>query len=256
LEAVGLERVSVWRSGPHGRADLLREIDWQVEGGQRWVVVGPNGAGKTTLIRIVSARTRPSGGVARVLGKQLGRFPLAELRREIGVVEPVLARRFYPDQSALDVVLTGLAGTVLLVEEGDESRARELLRLVGAGALADRRFVPCSEGERARIMLARALVADAPLLVLDEPTAGLDVPGRLLLLHALGEALAARPELTTITVTHELESLPAETTHALLLRHGEVVASGPLQLALTAWNVAVCFDLPLEVAERLRPNRW
>ena len=217
MEAVGLERVSVWRSSPRGRNDILREVDWTVERGQRWVVLGPNGAGKSTLLRIVSARVRPSRGVARILGHEVGRFPLARLHREIGLVDPALGRRFYPDQRAVDVVQTGIAGTILLVEDADERRAREELDLVGAADLADRAFVTCSEGERARILLARALVADAPLLVLDEPTAGLDIPGRLMLLHALGEALAARPGLTTITVTHDLESLPPGTTHALLI---------------------------------------
>jgi iron complex transport system ATP-binding protein len=243
--------VSVWRSTPAGRADLLREIDWRVERGERWVVLGPNGAGKTTLIRIASARTRPSGGVARVLGRQLGRFPLDVLRREIGVVEPVLGRRFYPDELAVEVVQTGLAGTILLVDDVDGERAREALEHVGAAALAERRIATLSEGERARVLLARALVADAKLLVLDEPGAGLDVPGRLMLRHAVAGALAARPELTTITVTHELESLPPETTHALLLRRGEAVAAGPIDETVTAANVASCFDVPLDVARGL-----
>ncbi|HEY7538154.1 MAG TPA: ATP-binding cassette domain-containing protein [Gaiellaceae bacterium] len=243
--------MSVWRSSPRGRADLLRDVDWVVNGGERWVVVGPNGAGKTTLIRVVSAQLRPSSGVARVLGRQLGRFPLAELRRRIGDVDPLLSRRFYPDQTALDVVKTGAAGTVLNVEAADEGRARELLALVGVDGLAERHFVSCSEGERARILLARALAAEAALLVLDEPTAGLDLPGRLMLEHALGEALAARPELTTITVTHELGSLPPETTHVLMLRAGAVAAAGPREETLSAENVAGCFDLPLSVARRV-----
>ena len=148
-------------------------------------------------------------------------------------------------------MLTGAAGTVLNVEDADESRARELLALVGVAALAGRAFVSCSEGERARILLARALAADAELLVLDEPTAGLDLPGRLMLLHALAQVFAARPELTTITVTHELDALPPETTHVLMLRAGAVVAAGPREETLTAANVAACFDLPLDVARRL-----
>ena len=250
MEAVGLERVSVWRSTSRGRKDILREVDWTVASGERWVVLGPNGAGKSTLLRMISARMRPSSGVARILGRQVGRYPLAQLHREIGLVDPALGRRFYPDQRAVDVVETGMAGTILLVEEADERRAREELALVGAAGLADRAFVTCSEGERARILLARALVADAPLLVLDEPTAGLDLPGRLMLLHALAETLRARPGLTTITVTHDLHSLPPGTTHALMLRDAAVVAAGPLGSTLTAANVAACFDVPLNVAER------
>ena len=107
LEAVGLERVSVWRGTPRGRKDILREVDWTVERGERWVVLGPNGAGKSTLLRIISARMRPSSGVARILGRQVGRYPLAQLHREIGLVDPALGRRFYPDQRAIDVVETG-----------------------------------------------------------------------------------------------------------------------------------------------------
>jgi iron complex transport system ATP-binding protein len=254
LEVVGLERVSVWRSTPHGRRALLHEVDWQVRAGEHWSVLGPNGAGKTTLVRVISAEMRPSDGVARVLGGRLGRVPLADLRRRIGVVEPQLARRFYPDQSVLQVVLTGFAGTVLLVEDVDRGRlehARGLLEFVGAAALAGRRFATCSEGERARILLARALVVEAPLLVLDEPTAGLDVGGRLMLEDALARAAASRPELTTVTVTHDLGALSPQTTHVLFLREGAVVAAGPVADAVTPANVADCFRVPREVAARV-----
>ena len=220
--------------------------------GEHWVVVGPNGGGKTTLVRIASAQLRPSDGVVRVLGKQLGRYPLAELRRRIGYVDPLLARRFRLEQTALAVVETGAAGTVLNVEAVDETQPRALLELVGAGALADRSFASCSEGERARILLARALAPDAALLVLDEPTAGLDVAGRLLFQHVLADAISSRPDLPTVIVTHELEALPPETTHVLMLRAGRVVARGEREAALTAENIAVCFELPLEAARRLR----
>ena len=220
--------------------------------GEHWVVVGPNGGGKTTLVRIASAQLRPSDGVVRVLGKQLGRYPLAELRRRIGYVDPLLARRFRAEQTALAVVETGAAGTVLNVEAVDGTHPRALLELVGAGKLADRRFVSCSEGERARILLARALAPDAALLVLDEPTAGLDLAGRLLFLHVLAEAISERPDLPTVIVTHELEALPPQTTHVLMLRAGRVVAQGQREATLTAENVAACFELPLAAARRLR----
>jgi iron complex transport system ATP-binding protein len=223
-----------------------------VRSGEHWVVVGPNGGGKTTLVRIASAQLRPSDGVVSVLGKQLGRYPLAELRRRIGYVDPLLARRFRVEQTALAVVETGAAGTVLNVEPVDETHPRALLELVGAGELADRRFVSCSEGERARILLARALAPDAALLVLDEPTAGLDVAGRLLFLHVLAEAISSRPDLPTVIVTHELEALPPETTHVLMLRAGRVLARGEREPTLTAENVAACFELPLGAARRLR----
>ena len=249
MAVLDLDHVGVRRSGKV----LLEDVDWTVHSGERWIVAGPNGSGKTTLLRIASAQLRPSSGVARVLGRQLGRYPLAELRRRIGYVDPLVTRRFHAEQTARDVVATGTAGTVLNVEPADASHVRRLLQLVGADELAGRRFASCSEGERARILLARALVADAALLVLDEPTAGLDVAGRLLFLHVLGDAIAARPELATVIVTHELGALPPETTHVLMLRAGRVTARGELEGTLTAANVAACFGVPLEAARRLRP---
>ena len=247
MDVLELEQVCVRRGG----TVLLEQIDWTVRSGEHWVVVGPNGSGKTTLVRIASAQLRPSDGVVRVLGRRLGRYPLAQLRRQIGHVDPLLARRFHLEQTARDVVATGAAGTILNVEPADGSHVRRLLELVGAGDLADRRFASCSEGERARILLARALVADAGLLVLDEPTAGLDVAGRLLFLHVLGEAIASRPGLPTVIVTHELDALPPDTTHVLMLCSGRVVARGEREATLTAGNVAACFDVPLEAARRL-----
>ena len=234
-----------------GGNPILENVDWTVRSGEHWVVVGPNGGGKTTLVRIASAQMRPSEGVVRLLGHQLGRYPLAELRRRIGYVDPLLARRFRFEQTARDVVATGVGGTILNVEPADERRVGRQLELVGAAQLANRRFASCSEGERARILLARALAADAALLVLDEPTAGLDVAGRLLFLHVLSDAIAARPELPTVIVTHELDALPPQTTHALMLRTGRVLTLGERTSTLTAENVAACFDLPLEAARQL-----
>ncbi len=234
-----------------GGNPILENVDWTVRSGEHWVVVGPNGGGKTTLVRIASAQMRPSEGVVRLLGNQLGRYPLAELRRRIGYVDPLLARRFRFEQTARDVVATGVGGTILNVEPADERRVGRQLELVGAAQLANRRFASCSEGERARILLARALAADAALLVLDEPTAGLDVAGRLLFLHVLSDAIAARPELPTVIVTHELDALPPQTTHALMLRTGRVLTLGERTSTLTAENVAACFDLPLEAARQL-----
>jgi iron complex transport system ATP-binding protein len=244
-EAVRFEEVCVRRSG----RTILDAVDWLVRAGEHWALLGPNGAGKTTALRIASAQVRPTGGRAYVLGGRLGAVSMPELRRRIGLVEPALGRRFYPVQTAREVVASGFAGTILPEEGADGARADALLAAVGAGALAARRFATCSEGERARILLARALAADAELLVLDEPAAGLDLPGRELLLRAFDDAVGSLPELTTLSATHHVEELSPRTTHALLVRDGAVVAAGPLASTLTDDALSACFGLPLAVDE-------
>jgi iron complex transport system ATP-binding protein len=242
--AVRFEEVTVRRSG----RTILDSVDWTVARGEHWALLGPNGAGKTTALRVASAQMRPSSGRAFVLGGRLGGVSLPELRRRIGLVEPALGRRFYPIQTARDVVTSGFAGTILPEENADLARADALLADVGAGALATRQFATCSEGERARILLARALATEAELLVLDEPAAGLDLPGRELLLAAFDGAVRTRA-LTTIAATHHPEELSTHTTHALLLRDGAVVAAGPLHESLTDDTLSLCFGLPLTVEE-------
>jgi iron complex transport system ATP-binding protein len=249
-EAVRFEQVGLWRTSHGVRKTILDRIDWTAGEGEHWGIVGPNGAGKTTLLRVASAQMRPSEGAAWVLGGRLGRVPLHELRRRIGLVEPGLGRRFYPEQRAIDIVQSGLGGTILLVDSippGAFERAHELLDAVGAGPLALRTFVSCSEGERARIMLARGLIADAPMLALDEPAAGLDLGGRELLLEAFERAVAERPGLTTLTVTHHIEELAPSTSHALLISAGRIVAAGPLAEAITDESLTDCFGLPLRL---------
>jgi iron complex transport system ATP-binding protein len=249
-DAVLFEQVGLWRSSHGVRKVILDRIDWRAGEGEHWGIVGPNGAGKTTLLRVASAQTRPSEGAAWVLGSRLGRVPLHELRRRIGLVEPGLGRRFYAEQRAIDVVLSGIAGTILLADElpaDAVDRAERALADVGASELAARLFSTCSEGERARIMLARGLISGAPLLALDEPAAGLDLGGRELLLESFDRVVAERPGLTTLTVTHHIEELPPTTSHALLLRDGGIVASGPLDEALTDETLTACFGLPLRV---------
>jgi len=243
--AVRFEEVTVRRAG----RTILDAVDWTAARGEHWALLGPNGAGKTTALRIASAQLRPSRGRAFVLGGRLGAVSMPELRRRIGVVEPALGRRFYPVQTAREVVASGFAGTILPEEDADLARADALLDGVGAGALAARQFASCSEGERARILLARALATDAALLVLDEPAAGLDVPGRELLLRAFDDAVSLRDGLTTVSATHHLEELSPRTTHALLLREGAVVAAGPLREALSDDALTACFGLPLTLEE-------
>jgi iron complex transport system ATP-binding protein len=192
----------------------------------------------------------PSRGRATILGGELGKVVMPELRRQIGVVEPAIGRRVYPHHRLLDIVATGAAGTTALTSEAgprEFEQARRLLEVVGVGGLAERTFASCSEGERARVMLARSLMPAAPLLVLDEPAAGLDVGGRELLLTALDDVARRRPGLTTITVTHYVEELPGTTSHLLLLRNGGVVAAGPIDEVATDDAFSDCFDTPLRV---------
>ena len=189
---------------------------------------------------------KPIDGFLRRFEALRARVLAAKGRARIGVVEPLLARSFYPEQTALDVVLSGATGTVFPLG-GDVQRARGLLALVGLSGLEERSFAICSEGERARVMLARALLADAPLLVLDEPAAGLDLGGRALLLDAFDLLAREHPELASITVMHHLDELPAATTHALLLRDGRAVASGELDAAITGETLSEAFGLPLQV---------
>jgi iron complex transport system ATP-binding protein len=246
--AVEFVGVGVWRRAGGGRRHLLRGIDWRVERGQHWGIVGPNGAGKTTLLRMAAAQIHPSLGEATILGGRLGATSMPELRRRIGFVEPSFGRRFYPDQSVFEVVLSGVAGAILLVEPvepGERTRAHELLDIVGAAQLAEQPFLSCSEGERARVLLARALITDAALLILDEPAAGLDLAGRELLLAALADIARTRPRLTTLTVSHHIEELPATTTHMLLLRDASILAAGPVEEVATDEHLSACFDLEL-----------
>jgi iron complex transport system ATP-binding protein len=245
VSVIDFEQVVLRRSG----RVIVDRVEWRVGKGEHWAVLGPNGAGKTSLLRIASAQIRPTSGAANVLGGRLGRVSMPELRRRIGVVEPALGRRFYPVQTALDVVLSGFGGTILAEEGTDPARAQALLDAAGVGSLATRLFASCSEGERARILLARALATDAELLVLDEPAAGLDLPGRELLLHAFDSALRNRSAITTVTATHHLEELSSQTTHALLMRDGVVVAAGAIRDALADAALEDAFGLPLRLGE-------
>jgi len=246
----------VWRTRPGGgRATLLQAVDWRVMPGERWAVIGPNGAGKTTLMTIAGARGFPSEGVAHVLGSRLGAVDTRTLRRAIGQVDATMATAFRPRATALDVVLTGATAVIAPLRppgDGDAdvaARARDLLDEAGCGRHAAGRFARLSRGEQQRVLLARALMAAPRLLLLDEPTAGLDLPGREAFLARL-DALAADPGLATVQVSHHLEELAASVTHALLLRDGRVVAAGPAAEVLVDDPLSRCFDAPVRVVRR------
>ncbi|BBZ66503.1 iron ABC transporter ATP-binding protein [Mycolicibacterium insubricum] len=228
-----------------GGRDLVGPVSWQVELDERWVVLGPNGAGKTSLLRIAAAMEHPSAGVAYVIGERLGRTDTAELRYRVGLSSSALAQRVPDDEQVRDLVVS--AGYAVLgrwresYDELDYHRAVDMLESVGAEHLAERRYGTLSEGERKRVLIARALMADPELLLLDEPAAGLDLGGREELVARLAD-LAADPDAPAmVLVTHHVEEIPPGFTHALLLAEGQVVASGFLDEVLTSENLSSAF---------------
>ncbi|RLP99598.1 ABC transporter ATP-binding protein [Micromonospora sp. CV4] len=244
---VSLDGVGVRRSG----TALLQDLTWRVELDERWVVLGPNGAGKTTLLNLAAGRLHPTTGVAHVLGERIGRTDVNELRTRIGLSTAALAERLPAEERVSDVVVTAAWSVVGRWREsydrGDEARARALLSQLGIGGLAERRYGTLSEGERKRVQIARALMTDPELLLLDEPAAGLDLGGREDLVARLAE-LAYDPDAPALVlVTHHVEEIPPGFTHALLLREGGVVAQGLLAETLTGDNLSKTFGLPLVV---------
>ncbi|MEW2442207.1 ABC transporter ATP-binding protein [Micromonospora marina] len=251
---VSLDGVGVKRSG----TALVHDVDWRVELDERWVVLGPNGAGKTTLLNLAAGRLHPTSGVAHVLGERIGRTDVNELRTRIGLSTATLAERIPTQERVVDVVVTAAWSVVGRWRESydrtDEARAAALLRQLGVGHLSDRTYGTLSEGERKRVQIARALMTDPELLLLDEPAAGLDLGGREDLVARLAE-LAYDPDAPAmVLVTHHVEEIPPGFTHALLLREGGVVAQGLLADVLTADNLSKAFGLPLVVTRS--GDRW
>ncbi len=249
-DALRMRDVGVIRDG----ATLLDGISWTVDAEQRWVILGPNGAGKTTLLRVASTRLFPSRGVVDVLGERLGAVDVFELRPRIGLSSVVLGERIPPRERVLDVVLTASYGIVgrwrERYERGDEDRAQAVLAQLGASHLRDRTYGTLSEGERKRAQIARALMTDPELLLLDEPAAGLDLGGREDLVGRLA-SLASDPTAPTIVlVTHHVEEIPAGFTHGLLLRRGRIVAGGPLESVLTEQTLSETFGMALVLEYR------
>ncbi len=242
-----LADVSLWL--PEGLR-ILQQIDWVVRPGEQWALLGSYGSGKSTLISVAGAMRFPSTGTADVLGKRLGTISLWDLRERIGHISP--SQTVHDWQSVEDVVLTGATSTAWVlhdrIDESDRKRAREQLELVGALDLIEREFATLSQGEKQRVRIARALMPDPPLLLLDEPATGLDLPSREALLFALATLAEHKPEQATVFVSHHLEELPPSTTHAMLLRAGEIVASGPAGEVLTSKNVSTAFGYPISVA--------
>ena len=236
---------------------ILDRISVTIRAGEHWALLGPNGAGKSTLLRIMATYAHPTRGQVHILGHRLGRVNVFGLRPWIGQVSP--DHPVAPARTVRQVVLTGVTGTLEIVPRwapsaAERARAAALTGLMGLGGLADARWATLSQGERGRALIARALMPEPRLLLLDEPAAGLDVAGREQLLASIDELRERQPGLATVLVTHHLEELPVSTSHALLLRGGRMLAAGPAGDVLTTERVSVCFDYPVAIARNA--GRW
>ncbi|WP_333768581.1 ABC transporter ATP-binding protein [Streptomyces sp. IBSBF 2435] len=235
---------------------ILDDINWTVRAGQHWALLGANGAGKTTVLRLIGALMHPTTGTVDVLGHRLGRVDMRELRAHIGLVSS--AQKVPLDATARTVVLTGHTGTVQPLWRKYDSAVRDrgdaLLAELEIKDLAERAYGVCSGGQRARILVARALMADPSLLLLDEPFNALDLPSREDLIDALHRLATTRTALATVTVTHHLEELSPAIGHVLLLKEGRVLTSGPAEQVLTGTWMTRCFGRPIEVSRH--EGRW
>jgi iron complex transport system ATP-binding protein len=237
---------------------VLHTVDWEVGPGQRWIVLGPNGSGKTTMFELASGYLHPTRGTVDILGHRLGRVDVRRLREHIGIVSTAVAKKLMPSITATDVVVAARHGALEPwwhhYGQDERDQARGLLVDAGFGDIADRPFGVLSDGERQQVLLARAMMSEPALLLLDEPAAGLDVAGRERLLASLGRVAADPAGPPTVMITHHVEEIPPAFSHVLLLKAGRVVAAGPLTEVLTPAALSETFSLPL-VLRRDGP-RW
>lgn len=245
---VRMRGVAVERSGN----TILSEVDWQVTSDQRWVVLGPNGAGKTTLLQLAAAQLAPSSGSVTLLDEDVtGETDAAELRPHIGFASSALSRRLPYGETVLDIVLTAAYGITARwkeeYEDIDERRAHRVLAEWRVDHLADRRFGELSDGEQKRVQIARSVMADPELLLLDEPAASLDLGAREELVQLLGGYAASPSSPAIVMVTHHVEEIPAGFTHAVLLAGGKIVAAGPIAETLSSGNLSSAFGIAVTV---------
>ncbi|MDO5066100.1 MAG: ABC transporter ATP-binding protein [Propionibacteriaceae bacterium] len=242
-----------------GQAVLLDSVDLQINETDRWVLIGPNGAGKTTLLSVLAGTMHPTSGVVGLLGEVLGTVDVFELRPRIGLTSSVLAERIPPHERVLDVVVSAAWAVVGRWREEydseDEDRARELLAALRVGHLWERTFGTLSEGERKRVQIARALMTDPELLLLDEPASGLDLAGREALVATLEELFQDPCSPATVLVTHHVEEIPDGATHCLLMADGKVLSAGPIMQTLTDANLSAAFGMELAIS-RSEDGRW
>jgi iron complex transport system ATP-binding protein len=247
-----------WDARSRERRPILTDVSWSVKPGEQWAVLGPNGAGKSTLLDVAAGMRHPSRGEVAILGEAVGRVDLRALREHVGHVDVKTEEAFSPQRTALEIALTGATGTIQVLWERIDGptrdRAARLLERFGCDGVATHPFASCSQGERRRILLARAMMRRPPLLLLDEPADGLDLPGREALLAALARLAGEQPAPAVVLVTHHLEELPPTITHALLLREGRAVACGAAPDVLAAQPLGACFGVPVTVTRTA--GRW
>ncbi|WP_138315466.1 ABC transporter ATP-binding protein [Rhodoluna limnophila] len=244
---IDLNNVTVVREG----RNILNNVDWQVEPNQRWVIVGPNGAGKTTLLRVAAAQIHPTHGQATILGERMGEINVFELRTRIGFASSALAAHIPNSESVLNAVMTASYGVTgrwnEKYEDIDERRARRVLSEWQLSEFADRAFGTLSDGERKRTQIARAVMPDPEVLLLDEPVASLDLAAREQTINIIGEYASHPMAPAMVMVTHHLEEIPEGFTHALLIRNGEIFAAGDIHNTLTSEKISEVFGFGLKV---------
>lgn len=254
LEILDLQDVTVRR----GSNEILSHVTWQVLPGERWIVMGSNGAGKTTLMQICSGFMHPTTGNASILGYELGRTDVRELRTLVGISSAAVVALLPPQETVLDSILTsayGISGRWReRYDQVDKNRAHDLMQDWGLTSFASRRIGNLSEGERKRVQIARALMCDPEILILDEPAAGLDVGGREDLVGRLAQLAADESSPSLILVTHHVEEIPPNFTHALLLKSGQVSARGELSSVIASDPMSEAFGMPLDV--EYGEQRW